>query len=257
MSSWNPHLYLSFAKERTQPSIDLVARIDMESPKRILDVGCGPGNSTAILKSRWPNAEITGLDYAQSMIEQAKQTDSAIKWVHGDATSDLAGLGTFNIVFSNAAIQWMPNQPLLLKNLHQLLMDGGVLAVQVPCVKDMPIHTELQNLIAEPKWKSHFAALSSAHSVHSAEYYYGVLCGLTSNVALWVTAYYHVMPSHHSLIEWYSGSALRPYFDCFAEERLKADFLQDYENRLKNCYPLQSDGKILFPFKRIFFILKK
>jgi trans-aconitate 2-methyltransferase len=191
MSKWDPKLYLTFERERTQPSIDLVRRIDVEAPKRVIDIGCGPGNSTVVLKSRWPDAEIVGLDNSETMINQARKNFSDIKWVQGDAGDDLTSLGTFDVVFSNATIQWIPNQALLLKKLYNLLTDTGILAVQVPCTKNMPIHLELQKLIASSKWKEQFTTLSTTYSSHMADYYYNILCELTSNIELWVTDYYH------------------------------------------------------------------
>ncbi|MFA6697585.1 MAG: methyltransferase domain-containing protein, partial [Eubacteriales bacterium] len=147
---WKPNLYLSFERERTQPSIDLMTRINLDKPYRIIDIGCGPGNSTNILKLRWPEAELIGLDDSEAMIQQAKEKYKDIKWVLADATGDLSSLGTFDIVFSNAAIQWMPNHPALIKNMFKLLNKGGVLAVQVPYTEEMPIHTDLQKLITRP-----------------------------------------------------------------------------------------------------------
>ncbi|MCL2512716.1 MAG: methyltransferase domain-containing protein [Oscillospiraceae bacterium] len=257
MSDWNPNIYLSFEKERTQPSIDLAMRIGMDSPKRIIDIGCGSGSSTAVLKSRWPAAEIVGLDNSKSMLERAKEKTPGIEWVCGDASGDLSHLGAFDIVFSNAAIQWMPNHPLLLKNLYSILTDGGIFAVQVPYTADRPIYKELQKLISVPKWKNRFAAVSTVSSFHAADYYYDILSGLPSNVELWVTEYFHIMPDHKSVIKWYSGTGLRPYLDCFSDGSEKEEFLNEYESNLKKSYPPQPNGKILFPFKRIFFTARK
>ncbi|AMP20024.1 hypothetical protein AZF37_01490 [endosymbiont 'TC1' of Trimyema compressum] len=136
MSYWKPNLYLTFKQERTQPSIDLVGKIEKENPLRIIDIGCGPGNSTFVLKNRCPGAEIIGIDNSESMIEQAKEKDNDIQWICKDVQFALSELGTFDIVFSNAAIQWIPDQHLLLQRLFQMLNSGGILAVQVPCTKN-------------------------------------------------------------------------------------------------------------------------
>lgn len=258
MLDWKPNLYLTFERERTQPSIDLVMRIDNENPNRIIDIGCGPGNSTNVLKTRWANAEIIGIDSSKSMIEQAKKNYEDIKWVCDDASQDLSKLGLFDIVFSNAAIQWIPNQHLLLPNLFCILNKDGVLAVQVPCTKSIPIYTELKILVSTSKWQKHFNSLSSTNStIHTADFYYNILSGLTEQIDLWETDYYHVMNSHQDIVKWYSGSGLRPYLDCLTEESIKLEFISDYENVLKNSYPLQKDNKVLFPFTRIFFIAHK
>ncbi len=256
MSDWKPHLYLEFEKQRTQPSIDLVARIGHDAPKRIIDIGCGPGNSTHILKRRWPEAEIIGLDASHAMLKQAREKFDGIQWVQADASGDLTGLGLFDIVFSNAAIQWMPDHPILLENLFSLV-GNGVLAVQVPCTKHMPVHTELQKLTETPNWYAHFTHLSSAHTDFEAPYYYDILSGLSPDIDVWETDYIHVMNNHEAIVRWYSGSGLRPYLDRLDDEALKSAFLSEYEVLLKEAYPLQADKKVLFPFRRIFFTAKK
>jgi len=257
MSDWKPDLYLTFKKERTQPAIDLAVRIDLKDPKRIVDIGCGPGNSTAVLKNRWPEAEIVGVDNSKAMIEQAKKSDREIDWVCKDASGDLSELGKYDIVFSNAAVQWISDQRSLLCNLFDILNSGGILAVQVPNTKDMPVFIEVQKLVKTPKWERHFSSMSPIHSVHEASYFYDILCGLTKDIELWVTDYHHVMESHKDIVKWYSGTGLRPYLDCFTDDDLENEFLNDFENAIKDRYPLQKDKRVLFPFTRIFFIARK
>ena len=256
MSDWQPNLYLQFGKERTQPSIDLTARIDIDNPKRIIDIGCGPGNSTNVLIARWPQAEIIGLDNSEAMIHEAKEKYPAMNWLCADAAGDLSTLGHFDIVFSNAAIQWMPHQKTLLSKFFRMLNIGGVLAVQVPCTKYMPMHTELKKLISSGKWKGKFANVASTYSIHTADFYYDILCDLTAEIELWETHYFHIMNTHADIVKWYSGSGLRPYLNCLEDASENTEFINEYENALKNVYPIQSDGKILFPFTRIFFVVK-
>ena len=257
MSDWKPNLYLEFGKERTQPSVDLVTRIDVENPKRIIDIGCGPGNSTSILKARWVNAEIIGLDNSEAMINEAKSKYPDIDWFYADASGDLSKLGKFDIVFSNAAIQWMPSHEILLPKLFGILNKGGVLAVQVPCTKYMPMHTEIVKITSTDKWKNYFANMANTYSIHTADFYYNIICNLTKEIDLWQTDYYHIMNAHSDIVKWFSGSGLRPYLDCLKDDDIKTEFLKEYENALQNKYPIQSDGKILFPFTRIFFIAVK
>lgn len=256
MSDWQPNLYLEFGKERTQPSIDLVTRIDYDNPKRLIDIGCGPGNSTAVLHARWARAEIVGLDNSPAMIDKARHKYPAIDWICADATDDLKELGKFDIVFSNAAIQWMPAQDRLLSKLFGLLGEGGLLAIQVPCTKDMPIHAELEKLAASDKWKYRFASAVTAHSIYPPEYYYSILRGLTAEIDLWETRYFHIMKTHNDIVKWYSSTGLRPYLDCINEDTLAAEFLLEFESAIRNAYHTQPDGNILFPFTRIFFIAK-
>ena len=257
MSDWKPNLYLEFGKERTQPSVDLVTRIDFDNPKRIIDIGCGPGNSANVLKSRWAQAEIIGLDNSEAMINEAKLKEPDMNWVRADASGDLTELGKFDIVFSNAAIQWMPNHENLLSKLFGMLNNGGVLAVQVPCTKYMPMHTEVVKLTSTDKWKNYFKNMANTYSIHTADFYYNILCGLTREIELWQTDYYHIMKTHSDIVKWFSGSGLRPYLDCLKDNEVKTEFLKEYEKAIKNTYSVQSDGKILFPFTRIFFIAVK
>jgi len=257
MSDWKPDLYLAFEKERTQPAIDLAVRIENKDPKRIIDIGCGPGNSTFVLRGRWPDAEIIGIDNSENMIEQARKRYSDIEWICKDASGDLSELGTFDIVFSNAAIQWIQDQRLLLHNLYGIVNKGGVLAVQVPNVKNMLVNIELQKLVKKPKWKGYFSPPPSTHSAHEAEVYYDILCGLTKDIDVWETHYHHIMNSHKDIVIWYSGTGLRPYLDRLSDEDAKNEFLSDFENALKDSYPLQQDKRVLFPFRRIFFIARK
>lgn len=257
MFKWKPELYLSFEKERTQPSIDLLARIQTEKPKRILDIGCGPGNSTMVLYSRWPDAEIIGVDSSAAMIERAQTNSSSIQWICGDATTGLAELGQFDVVFSNAAIQWMPNHQNLLPTLFELVKTNGVFAVQVPCTNNMPTYIELKKLAVSPKWKRYFTQIFPTHTIHEAEDYYEILRKLQCEFSLWSTDYYHVMKNHNAIVEWYKSTALRPYIECFADENKKQAFLKDYETAIKNAYPMQKDNKVLFPFTRLFFTVRK
>jgi len=256
MSDWKPNLYLTFGKERTQPTIDLVARIEFETPSRIIDIGCGPGNSTNVLKARWPHSEIIGVDNSQAMIEQAKKTYEDISWMCADASNDLSSLGKFDIVFSNAAIQWIPNHEALLSNFFNLLSNNGIMAIQVPNTSNMPINIELKNLVANEKWKKHFNSLSSSYSYHTEYFYYDILCNLTNDIDMWVTNYCHVMNSYNDIVKWYSSTGLRPYLDCLKDEYMQSEFLFEYEQILSKSYPVQKDKKILFPFTRIFFITK-
>ena len=254
MSDWKPDLYLTFGRERTRPAVDLAARIEVDNPKRIIDVGCGPGNSALVLKARWPDAEIVGLDSSEAMINRAKSEYPGIEWICADASGDLTGLGKFDVVFSNAAIQWMPDQEALLPRLFALLKEGGAFAAQIPDTDQMPSHTELMKLVSAPKWKSRFTDMAPAHLTRPAAFYYDNLCGLTGEIDLWETRYFHLMNTHAEIVKWYSGSGLRPYLDCLKDSAVKTEFIKEYENALKIAYPIQSDGRILFPFTRIFFI---
>lgn len=149
MKDWQPLQYLKYKDERTQPTIDLVNRIPLHAPKRIIDIGCGPGNSTAVLHAKWSDAEIIGIDNSPSMLTEAKKNLPFVRFLQKDVKEKLSSLGCFDVVFSNAALQWMPQHETLLPKLFAMLNQGGVLAVQVPYVRELPIYACIMGIIAK------------------------------------------------------------------------------------------------------------
>lgn len=256
MSDWNSKQYLKFKNERTQPSKDLAARLGSRSPKKLIDIGCGPGNSTAVLKSRYPSAYIVGADFSPDMIDRARAEHPDIEFIIFDAQKDFSALDNdFDIVFSNACIQWIPNHNKLLRDMMGVLKPGGELAVQIPCQREQPMHTIVRSVAAREKWKEHFS-WENVFNILTAEEYYGLLAQLSSDFSMWKTVYYHRMPSHQSIIEWYRSTGLKPYFDALPQE-LHADFEQDVLSEVKSAYPQQKNGDVIFRFPRLFFTAVK
>jgi trans-aconitate 2-methyltransferase len=256
MTDWNPKQYLKFRNERTQPSIDLVARIMINAPKTIIDIGCGPGNSTQILYGKWPNADIVGLDSSQKMIEKARQDYPGQKWVVGDA----AALDTdqkYDIVFSNATLQWVPDHHSLMPRLFNVLNKTGVLAVQVPANNESPLHKVLLSVAQDRKWKRYTSSCEKLLTYHNVEYYYNVLISLTENFDVWETTYHHVLESHEALLEWYRSTGMKPFLERLPDDVARAEFEKEILMQCKSFYPIQTDGKILYPFRRLFFTAKK
>ncbi len=254
--SWNPTQYLKFKKERTQPAIDLVARIPLRTPSRILDLGCGPGNSTAVLAEAFPNASILGVDYSQSMIDAAKAAYPKLDFLLFDATTDFARLPkTFDVVFSNACIQWVPDHPTLLQNMLGVLNEHGVLAVQVPINDQEPIHQIIQSVAQRPEWVEKFPHSRVFHTL-SPYTYFDLLSRLHTDVTMWETIYYHRMPSHDSILEWYSSTGLRPYLSVL-DDADRRRFLAAVRNDVIRYYPVSENGEILFRFPRLFWIAER
>jgi len=237
--------------------MDLVSRIPLREPRRIIDIGCGTGNSTAVLRSMWPTAEIWGLDSSPSMIERARSSDPEVSWVLADASGDLSAMGGFDIVFSNAALQWIPDHERLIGSLFAMVNPGGVLAVQVPYGGRMPTHLVAQDMIQSPRWRDEFADFEESYSRLSAEEYDDLLCSVSSNVDLWETRYFHVMATCHDIVSWYSSTGLRIYLDHLGTDERRADFLADYEQALGSAYPPRADGMYSFPFTRVFFVARR
>jgi len=256
VQDWDPQQYLQFKHERTQPSRDLVARIDIDDPKTIIDVGCGPGNSTQILNTRWPNAVIVGLDNSEKMIERARKDYPNQQWMVGDALTYTTNQA-YDIVFSNAAIQWIPNHDVLIPRLFQLAQKNGILAIQVPANHESPLYRIIVRTSQKRKWRAFTKGYELAITYHNAEYYYNALVSLTQKVALWETTYYHILKSHQDLIEWYRSTAMKPILDRLQTDERRADFEEEVLSESKEYYALQRDGRIIYPFKRLFFTARK
>lgn len=217
MSDWNSSQYLKFERERTQPSIDLIARIGLNAPLKILDVGCGPGNSTAALKQRFPDAFVLGIDSSPEMIRAAKAHYTDMEFALCDAASELPQLDRdFDVVFSNACIQWVPNHEKLLSDLATLLRPGGILAVQTPMNYKEPIHLIIEELVESGQWKDRIPVKRIFHNLLPGQYY-DLLTSLFSEFSIWKTTYYHSLRSHDDIIEWYKGTGLRPYIGALSE----------------------------------------
>lgn len=254
MSDWNALQYLKFQKQRTQPAIDLACRIKLDDPEKILDVGCGPGNSTRVLKDRFVHARVTGIDNSENMIAKARADHPDMDFRLCDVSGDLAGLDCdYDIVFSNACLQWVPNHPALIRKLMGLLKKNGVLAVQIPYNASEPIHRIIDEISSSVRWKEYFPQRRVFHTLSSGEYF-DILSDITPDFDIWKTTYYHAMKSHDDIMEWYRGTGLRlrPYLEVLSEAK-RAEFEQEVRSRLVEAYPRQKNGEIIFRFPRLFF----
>jgi trans-aconitate 2-methyltransferase len=252
MAEWNAAQYLKFAQERTQPAIDLARRIEISHPKKVLDIGCGPGNSTQVLAHVFPKASICGVDSSSAMIEAATANCSELDFKICDAGKDLSKLDKdFDVVFSNACIQWIPNHTALLKDMMLLLRPGGQIAIQIPMNHEEPIHRIIQEL-ANGKWKAAFPNPRIFYTLTPGQYF-DLLSEVAAAFSMWETVYYHKLKSHKAIIEWYRGTGLRPYLEALPEEK-KESFEKDVFERIVDEYPIQKNGDIIFRFPRFFFV---
>lgn len=252
MPTWNPEQYLKFNDERSQPCRDLVARIVLPQPRRIVDLGCGPGNSTAALMERWPQAEITGMDSSPEMICAARKAHPAREWVTGDIATWSAE-SPYDLVFSNAALQWVPDHGAIFPRLVRQVAAGGALAIQVPANFDAPAHRLMRELAFSKVWQARFPDRVREWFVHEPAFYYDAVAPLVRRLDLWTTEYYHVMESAQAIVEWYKGTGLRPFLDVLSADD-QARFLTEYHALLAAEYPRRPDGRVLFPFLRMFVI---
>lgn len=253
LQDWNPELYLKFADERTQPAIDLVNRIvPRRKPAAIIDIGCGPGNSGVVLRGRWPEARFLGIDSSPAMIEKAAADYPEQRWRLADARTFRSD-ATYDIVFSNATIQWIPGHDSLLESFVSLLSDRGALAVQIPLFNTMPIARTIAQTAHGIRWRERTAKCSSLFTYHDPGFYYDILSSRLGTVQLWETRYLHSLDSHEAVIEWIRATGLKPYLDNLNGDE-KAAFEREVLAGVRRDYPAQKNGRVLFPFHRLFMI---
>lgn len=253
MSDWSAVQYSKFKQERTIPAIDLANSLKCENVNSVLDIGCGIGNSTAVLAKKFPCAKITGADNSDDMLTAAKKDNPGIEFIKLDAGKDIDSIkNRYDVVFSNACIQWISNHHKLLKDMFSLLNVGGILAVQIPQQSKHPVHSIMKSLSNSEKWKNKLRVKGIYNNLSENEYY-DVLSELTDNFRIWETTYFHSMPSYESIVEWYKGTGLRPYLEQLSVSDQKA-YLCDFMQCLKNIYPVQKNGEIIFRFPRLFFV---
>jgi trans-aconitate 2-methyltransferase len=256
MGQWNPDAYLRFEQERTLPSRDLAARIDLANPRTIVDIGCGPGNSTSVLGNAWPDAHVAGLDNSPEMIRKAQAAYPRYEWILADASAWQTS-ATFDLVFSNATLQWIPEHTRVLGGLFDRVNPGGALAVQVPYNLDSPLYKALVSVSKNGRWHDMMRGCSDQILYADENHYYEILSPLSKRLEMWRTTYIHIMESHQSLIDWYSSTGMRMYLDRLDTEEKRRAFTDEILETCREQYPFQRDGKILFPFQRLFFVACK
>lgn len=252
MHAWDAGRYLRFADERTRPARDLIDRIELTAPAEIVDLGCGPGNSTAALHERWPEAALTGIDTSADMLNRAGRDHPGIRFAAGDIAG-WAPHRRVNLVFSNAALQWVGDHDRLLPRLLAAVAPDGALAVQMPRNHDFATHALMRQVAAEGAWRERLADARAPSPVRPPEFYYDVLAPLCRRVVLWETNYIQVMDGVPAVIGWLRGTGLGPFL-ARLDATEETAFLDRYAALLDGAFPKRSDGRILLPYPRLFFI---
>jgi trans-aconitate 2-methyltransferase len=254
MPDWNPTRYLQFSRERELPCRDLISRIAHHPIHRITDLGCGPGNSTAVIRETFPHAEITGIDSSPEMLATAGKHLPEVAFINADIREWIPE-HEIDLIFSNAALQWLPNHEQLFPHLISMISPGGYLAVQMPYHDpNSPISRLLETVRQSAPWSQYFHQPVRTWSVQRPADYYNLLCGGCDQVDIWSTDYYHPLPDADAVIDWYSGTSLRPWMDSIPPGQQRESFLDFCRENIRTCYPLQADGRILFSIRRLFLV---
>ena len=252
---WDPAQYLKFAAPRFRPAMDLLARVTVEAPKTVYDLGCGAGNVTRLLAQRWPDARVVGVDDSAEMLAQAAKEAPGIVW-QCQSIANWAPDRAADLIYSNAALHWLPNHQALFRRLMGCLTPGGVLAVQMPRNFSEPSHALIRETVAGGPWRDRLAPLVQPSPVAAPEYYYDLLAPLAAELDMWETQYQHVLEGEDPVKEWTKGTWLKQFLDALDEGDRPA-FEADYAVRLRKAYPRRADGKTVFPFRRLFIVARR
>jgi trans-aconitate 2-methyltransferase len=252
--SWSAKQYVAFEEERTRPVRDLLAALPDIDARSAVDLGCGPGNSTEVLAARFPNAVVRGIDSSSDMIAAARGRLPLIEF-HVDTIEHWVPPGPLDVILANAVLQWLPDHAALLPRLTGMLAEGGALAMQMPDNLDSPAHRLMREIAHEGPWAGKLAAASKERTpIATAEWYYETLRARCGKVDVWRTTYHHALAGGPAaIVEWFKGSALRPYFDPL-DDGERAEYLERYTAALERVYPTFADGSVLLPFPRFFLV---
>ena len=258
MLDWDPALYRRYEDERTRPAAELLARVPLADAARAVDLGCGPGNSTELVARRFPEAVVLGIDNSEPMLASARERLPAARFEYGDIAQwtpspDAAP----DLVYANAALQWVPDHATLIPRLFAALAPGGVLAIQMPDNRAEPTHRLMREIAAEAPWRD---AIGDADKLRTEllplSGYYDLLACDAAVVDVWHTIYQHPLASARAIVDWVRGTGLKPYVDRLSPE-LQAGYLAEYERRVAQAYPARADGRLLLAFPRLFIVARK
>lgn len=249
---WNPQTYLTFADQRGRPFFDLLGRVGAESPRRVTDLGCGPGNLTEHLAQRWPDAVLQAVDSSPEMVAAARER--GIDAELGDISAWMPPPAT-DVVFSNAALQWVPGQAELMVRWAHQLEPGAWIAVQVPGNFDAPSHAAIRWLADQEPWPNILGdfRFRDANVVETPIRYAELLTGAGCSVDAWETTYIHELAGENAVLNWITGTALTPIRDQLSDDQWH-QFRADLVPLLAEAYPIRPDGRTYFPFRRIFVV---
>jgi trans-aconitate 2-methyltransferase len=253
MDDWSARQYLKFEDERTRPPRDLLAQVPLQRPRLVVDLGCGPGNSTELLVERFPQSEVVGLDSSPDMLRKARERLPKCTFVEADIASWTADPRA-DLLFANASFQWIPNHPRVLRRLLEALPAGGVLAVQMPDNTREPSHMLQREVAASGPWADNPEIRAAPRGdLPPPEAHYDLLKPVCTRIDIWHSIYNHVMATPQAIVEWFKGSALQPYLSPL-DPAAREQFLAAYTEKIVAAYKPRVDGKVLLKFPRLFIV---
>ena len=251
--SWSAAQYVKFERERTRPVHDLVARIPNAEVASAADIGCGPGNSTEVLRDRYPAARIVGLDSSPDMIQAARKRLPFVAFEVADIR-EWRPKAPLDVILANAVLQWIPDHESLFPALLAQLKPGGALAAQMPDNLEEPSHRLMGEVAGDGPWAAKLRDAAAAGTErHGADWYFRLVRPHAANVDVWRTTYYHPLAGARAIVEWLKGTGLRPFLDPLDPSEQEA-FLARYEEAIATAYPAEPDGTVLLPFPRLFVV---
>ena len=252
-SDWSPGQYLKFEDERTRPANDLLSAVPNQDVKFAVDLGCGPGNSTELIAKRYPHAEVLGIDSSADMTAKAKERLPDCEFTVADI-SIWQPQKYADLLYANASMQWLPDHDRQFPRLVGHLSAGGSLAIQMPDNLDEATHVAMREVAADTRWATRITEADATRSkIGTASFYYQLLRPHCQRIDIWRTTYNHPLQGLEGIIEWFKGTALRPYLSSLNEDE-RADFLDKYKQHLAQSYQPMDDGIVLLPFPRIFIV---
>ena len=256
MTTWDPELYDRFKTYRDRPALDLMVQLPSDlDPRDIWDLGCGTGEHAALLARRHPGATVRGLDSSAEMLARARSRPDPVEWVQGDIDA-FAPTTSPDLIFTNAALQWLADHRALFPRLVSTLAPGGVFACQMPVTFNELWHVHLRAVAAEGPWAARMAGVRDVQPLAAASDYYDWLQPL-ADVDLWTTVYLHALEGEEPVVEWMKGTGLRPYLQRLDDAAERAAFLAAYRARVAELFEPRTDGVTLFPFPRLFILARR
>ena len=258
---WDPRQYLHFADERSRPFFDLASRIAAANPRYVVDLGCGPGQLTASLAERWPEATVLGVDSSADMIRAATAAEYGAGDLRGRLTFEVGDVRDFkpdrpvDVIVSNAVLQWVPDHVDLLPRWAGYLAPGGWLAFQLPGNFDQPSHTVLRELAGSDRWRDRLAGVELNRQAGDPATYLDLLTRSGLAVDAWETTYLHILHGTDPVTEWYRGTGLRPVLAALTPAEAE-EFVREYGEGVRAAYPAAPYGTVL-PFRRVFVVARK